>query len=57
MELSALVSAASGAGAVPVDMATAVLRKVLNIAATESSQLLNMVGQQAGLGTNIDIRV
>jgi len=56
MELSALSSAASGAVGVPAEMATTVLRKVLDMASEQSAQLLRTVGQQAGLGTILDLR-
>lgn len=54
MDISSVASVASAAAA-PLQAGASVFRKAVEIPAEASLQLIKMVADQAGLGTNLDI--
>nr|WP_320132849.1 hypothetical protein [uncultured Holophaga sp.] len=56
MDVSKITSAVTGAASIPYSATVGTLRKALDSSASQSLQLIDSVAQQAGLGTNVDIR-
>jgi len=55
MDVSSVASAASSAVTAPLSAGAALFRKAVEIPAEQSLQLIKLVADQAGLGTNLDI--